>query len=158
MFKYFQLKCIFGMCLMLEIAEIKFWFNDLIWFPYIYRTYTQKYVVENEIEEKNKIYIFTLITKKKITILSGKFFYPKCLFFPISFLNPFYVHSTFLLDFFLFSSIRISKCYKFCCRWAEYYSCSFYYKIKLKIFLFYKTFLHWWTLKIINCLLTLNKK
>lgn len=82
MFKYFQLKCIFRMCLMLEIAEIKFWFNDLIWFPYIFRTYIQKYVVENEIEEKIK-YIFALIKKKKkFTILSGKIFLYQMSFFP----------------------------------------------------------------------------
>lgn len=135
MFKYFQLKCIFRMCLMLEIAEIKFWFNDLIWFPYIFRTYIQKYVVENEIEEKIK-YIFALIKKKKnLQSFQEKFFYTKCLFFPISFLNPFYVHSTFLLVFFYSVRFEFPSVINFVV--AEQNTILFFfffYKIKLKFF------------------------
>lgn len=138
MFKYFQLKCIFGMSTMLKIAEIKFWFNDLIWFLYLFRTYIQKYVVENEIEEKIK-YIFTL-KKKKLQSFQENFSVPNVFFFHFIFKSILCTFNVPIGFFFLFSSIRISKCYKFCCRWAEYYSVLFIIKLNWRFFIKKKHF------------------
>lgn len=107
------------------------WFNMI----FVYISYTQKHVVENKIEEK-KIY-FHLI-KKNYTILSGK----KCLyqmsFYPISIFKS--ILCTFDVSIgFLFSSIRISKCYKFCCRWTEYCSVPSIIKLNLRLFFIFTT-------------------
>lgn len=135
---YFQLKCIFRMCLMLEIAEIKFWFNDLIWFS-VYIQHTQKYVVENEIEEKIK-YIFTWYKKKSYNPFRKIFLYQMS-FYPISIFKS--ILCTFDVPIgFLFSSIRISKCYKFCCRRTEYYSVPFIIKLNLRLFFHFYTTLN----------------
>lgn len=104
---------------------------------------------------KNKIYFH--FEKKKLQSFQENFSVPNVFFFHFIFKSILCTFNVPIGFFFLFSSIRISKCYKFCCRWAEYYSVLFIIKLNWRFFIKKKTFLHW-TLKIINCLLTLNKK